>query len=70
MKACWLKMPVAAPGQLLKLTVIVDGVFFTSGFAVAIRRMQNVVFVFTTRIEGSPGQRFPGPVMKPANRCR
>ena len=68
MKACWLKMPVSAPGQLLELTVTVDGAFFTSGFAVAIRRMQNVVFgLGPTRIEGSPGQRFPGPMMKPAN---
>lgn len=75
MKACWLKTPVCAPGQLLDLTVTVDGAFFTSGFAVAIRRMQNVVFglpanrhgLGPTRIEGSPGQRFPGPMMKPAN---
>jgi hypothetical protein len=68
MNACWLKMPVFAPGQLLKLTVTRDGAFFTSGFAVAVRRMQNVVFgLGPTRIEGSPGQRFPGPMMKPAN---
>jgi hypothetical protein len=48
MKACWLKMPVLATGQLFELTVIVDGVFFTSGFAVATRRMQNLVFGFKT----------------------
>jgi hypothetical protein len=68
MKACWLKMPVCAPGQLLELAVTVDGAFFTSGFAVAVRRMQNVVFgLGPTRIEGSPGQKFPGPMTKPAN---
>jgi hypothetical protein len=68
MKACWLKTPVPALGQPLGLTVTVDGVFFAGGFAVAIRRMQNGVFgLGPTRIEGSPGQRFPGPMMKPAN---
>jgi hypothetical protein len=68
MKACWLKRPVFAPGQLSELTVTVDGAFFTSGFAVATRRMQNVVFgLGPTRIEGGPGQRFPGPITKPAN---
>jgi|GEM_PF-4439437 len=68
MKACWLKMPVSAPGQLLELTVTVDGAYFTSGFAVAARRMQNVVFgLGPTRIEGSPGQRIPGPIVKPTN---
>lgn len=61
-------MPVFAPGQLSELTVAVDGAFFTGGFAVAVRRMQNVVFgLVPTRIEGGPGQRFPGPMMKPAN---
>lgn len=67
MKARWLKMPVFAPGQHSELTVTVDGALFTTGFAVAIRRMQNVVFgLGPTRIEGSPGQRFPGPKTKPA----
>lgn len=68
MKACWLKMPVPTLGQLLELTVAVDGALFVSGFAVAVRRMQNLVFgLGPTRIEGSPGQRFPGSIMKPAN---
>lgn len=59
---------MGTPGQLLELTVIKDGVFFTDGFVVAARRMQNKVLgLGPTRIEGSPGQRFPGPRMKPAN---
>ena len=67
MKACWLKTPVSTLGQL-ELTVNVDGVVFASGFAVATRRIQNRVFgLEPTRIEGSPGQRFPGPLVKPAN---
>jgi len=71
MKACWSKMPVCAPGQLLELTVTVDGVLFASGFAVAVRRMQNLVFgLGPTRIEGSPGQRFPGSTMKPAKELK
>ena len=40
MKARWLKMPVFAPGQHSELTVTVDGALFTTGFAVAVRRMQ------------------------------
>jgi len=62
MKACWLKTPVNMPGQLMELTVMIDGAFFTSGFAVASRRKQYVVLGdVSTRIEGSPGQRFLGP---------
>jgi hypothetical protein len=56
MKACWLKMPVRHLGQLFKLTVIGDGAFFTSGFAVAARRMQNLVFGF----EPDTDRRWPG----------
>lgn len=68
MKACWLKTPVFAPGQLLELTVFGDGVFLPSGFAAATRRMHDQVFgPVSTRIEGSPGQQTPGPVMKPSN---
>lgn len=55
----------------MELAVTVDGAFFTGGFAVAVRRMQNVVFgLGPTRIEGSPGQKFPGPMTKPANELR
>ncbi len=69
MKACWLKTPAIMPGQLLELTVSIDGVFFTGGFAVATRRMQDVVFgLEPTRIEGSPRQRFLGRVKKPTNK--
>jgi len=46
MKACWSKMPVGNLGQILKLTVFRDGAFFTSGSAVADRRMQHGVFGF------------------------
>ena len=58
MRTCWSKTPASRPGQLFELTVIVDGVFFTDGFAAANRRTQDVVLgPVPTRIEGSPGQR-------------
>ena len=57
---CWLKAPVVAPGQLSQLTVIVDGVAFTSGLSVASRRMQYMVpDAVPARIEGGSGQIVP-----------
>lgn len=46
MKACWLKMPVGNLGQLFKLTVYQRWGILHRGFAVAARRMKNVVFGF------------------------
>jgi hypothetical protein len=67
----WLKTPVQTLGQLIEFTVYLDGVVFTGGFAVASRRKQDEVFGREpTRIEGSPGQRIPRRLMKPANGCR
>ena len=61
-KACWLKTPVFAPGQLKRAHRYVDGVVFINGFAVATKRMQHVVFgMRPARIEGCPGQLLPGP---------
>src|SRR4030042_6515172 len=68
MKACWLKMPVSAPGQLLELTVTVDGAFSpaVSLSPPGVCRMW-CSDLGPTRIEGSPGQRLPGPMVKPTN---
>lgn len=57
-----------SPGSAFVAHRSIDGVVFNCGFAATIRRMQDLVFgPESTRIEGSPGQRFPRREMKPAN---
>jgi hypothetical protein len=58
MQVRWKKAPVRTLGQLDELTVFVDGVAFTTGFAAAQGRMQHLVFgLAPARIEGGQEHR-------------